>query len=208
MWSEKGRLNGGHRAKCRQRQILTGAVLRPSATAQGRGRPRPYHGRRQTLSSAVTAAVVGAHQADRERPVDGGDLLLLWGENRGQLVAGRARFRPLGAALLALGLSLGRERFELLNLRVGEAKRLLHRVGRLVAALGAVTGPVVEDRLDPAHFARIHRSTIVRLDRVEALLSGSGGDYTVRLTDGTRLRVSRSRRDALVTRLGGTASGR
>ncbi len=60
----------------------------------------------------------------------------------------------------------------------------------------------LEDRLDPAHFFRIHRSTIVRLDRVEALLTAPGGDYAVRLTDGTRLRVSRSRRDALAERLG------
>ena len=60
----------------------------------------------------------------------------------------------------------------------------------------------LEDRLDPARFARIHRSTIVHLDRVEALLTAPGGDYAVRLTDGTRLRVSRSRRDDLAGRLG------
>ncbi len=55
----------------------------------------------------------------------------------------------------------------------------------------------LEDRLDPALFFRIHRSTIVRLDRVEALLVAGGGDYAVKLTDGTRLRVSRTRRDDL-----------
>ncbi|MEL6615210.1 MAG: LytTR family DNA-binding domain-containing protein, partial [Bacteroidota bacterium] len=49
----------------------------------------------------------------------------------------------------------------------------------------------LEDKLDPQHFMRIHRSTIVRLDRVEALLTAPGGDYAVRLTDGRRLRVSR-----------------
>ncbi|MDX1419592.1 MAG: LytTR family DNA-binding domain-containing protein [Rubricoccaceae bacterium] len=60
----------------------------------------------------------------------------------------------------------------------------------------------LEERLDPAQFARIHRSTIVRLDRVEALLTAPGGDYAVRLVGGTRLRVSRARRDALAERLG------
>ena len=60
----------------------------------------------------------------------------------------------------------------------------------------------LEDRLDPAAFARIHRSTIVRLDRIEALLTAGGGEYAVRLTDGTKLRVSRSRRDDLAARLG------
>src|SRR5690606_21898658 len=60
----------------------------------------------------------------------------------------------------------------------------------------------LEERLDPAHFFRIHRSTIVRLDRVEALLTSSGGDYAVRLRDGTRLSVARARRDPLAARLG------
>ena len=60
----------------------------------------------------------------------------------------------------------------------------------------------IEDRLDPHAFFRIHRSVIVQLDRVESLLIGSGGDYRVRLQDGTRLRVSRSRYDQLAERLG------
>ena len=60
----------------------------------------------------------------------------------------------------------------------------------------------LEEDLDPARFFRIHRSTIVQLDRVESLLTAAGGDYTVRLKDGTRLRLSRSRRDAFAQRLG------
>lgn len=59
----------------------------------------------------------------------------------------------------------------------------------------------LEARLDPAAFARIHRSTLVRLDRVESLLVGRSGDYAVRLRDGTRLAVARGRRDALAARL-------
>jgi len=66
----------------------------------------------------------------------------------------------------------------------------------------------LEDRLDPSDFFRIHRSTIVRLDRVEALLVAGGGDYAVKLHDGTRLRVSRARRDDLAARLGIDQSGR
>lgn len=64
------------------------------------------------------------------------------------------------------------------------------------------TMQALEERLDPAQFARIHRSTIVRLDRVRALLTAPGGDYAVRLADGTRLGLSRSRRDAFERRLG------
>jgi len=60
----------------------------------------------------------------------------------------------------------------------------------------------LEERLDPARFIRVHRSTIVQLDRVEALLVARGGDYAARLRDGTRIRVARGRRDALAERLG------
>jgi len=59
----------------------------------------------------------------------------------------------------------------------------------------------LEEQLDPAHFFRIHRSAIVRLDRVEALLRGAGGDYAVKLKDGTELSVSRNKRDELETKL-------
>lgn len=60
---------------------------------------------------------------------------------------------------------------------------------------------VLEDRLDPSAFARIHRSTIVRLDLVETVRHRSGGDYTVRLETGEELDVSRSRRKDLLARL-------
>src|SRR3954465_4802850 len=49
----------------------------------------------------------------------------------------------------------------------------------------------LEERLDPARFMRVHRSAIVPLDRVEALLRGAVGDYEVQVKGGTRLKVSR-----------------
>ena len=58
------------------------------------------------------------------------------------------------------------------------------------------------DRLDPERFLRIHRSAIVQLDRIDALLRASGGDYAVRLKGGTKLSVSRSRREELEQYLG------
>lgn len=60
----------------------------------------------------------------------------------------------------------------------------------------------LEERLDPAQFFRIHRSTIVRLEEVEALLNRGGGDYGVQLKSGKRLSLSRNRRDELEQRLG------
>ena len=61
----------------------------------------------------------------------------------------------------------------------------------------------LEERLDPEVFMRVHRSVIVRLDRIDVMLRSSGGDYAVRLKDGKELSVSRSRREALEARLGG-----
>jgi len=59
----------------------------------------------------------------------------------------------------------------------------------------------LEERLDPALFFRIHRSAIVRLDRIDTLLRAAGGDYAVRLKDGTELSLSRSRREELEQKL-------
>lgn len=53
-----------------------------------------------------------------------------------------------------------------------------------------------EQHLDPARFARVHRSAIVRLDRVRELRA-SGNEAVIRLRDGTELPVSRRRLPAL-----------
>lgn len=62
----------------------------------------------------------------------------------------------------------------------------------------------LEERLDPSRFFRIHRSAIVRLDLVETLLRNPGGDYAVQLKGGAKLKVSRSRFEALEQRMGVT----
>ena len=63
----------------------------------------------------------------------------------------------------------------------------------------------LEERLDPERFMRVHRSVIVRLDLVEALHRAPGGDYEVQLKGAGRLKVSRSRREALERWLGVTS---
>lgn len=54
------------------------------------------------------------------------------------------------------------------------------------------------ERLDPARFVRIHRSTIVNLDRIREIQPWVGGDYIAILEDGRELRVSRTYREALL----------
>lgn len=60
----------------------------------------------------------------------------------------------------------------------------------------------LEQRLDPTQFCRIHRSTIVNLEQVDALEPTDPGDVVARLANGKRLRVSRTRRAELEKRLG------
>ena len=60
----------------------------------------------------------------------------------------------------------------------------------------------LEQDLDPKMFCRIHRSTIVNLSRVRGLKLNEDGDTTVQLENGTTLRLSRTHRKQLQSRLG------
>lgn len=60
----------------------------------------------------------------------------------------------------------------------------------------------LEQDLDPAAFCRIHRSTIINLDRVSGLKVAEDGGYDVVLHNNTKLRLSRNYRKQLEDRLG------
>lgn len=60
----------------------------------------------------------------------------------------------------------------------------------------------LEGRLDPARFARIHRSAIVQLDRIAELHPHFRSDQVVVLRGGQRLTLSSARRQLLEQRLG------
>ena len=55
----------------------------------------------------------------------------------------------------------------------------------------------MEDRLDSNQFLRIHRSTIVNLDRIKELQPWFHGEYRVLLQDGKQLLLSRKYREKL-----------
>lgn len=59
----------------------------------------------------------------------------------------------------------------------------------------------LEQDLDPALFCRVHRSTIVNLNRVRGLELNQDGSHELLLDDGTRLRLSRSYRKHLEQRM-------
>lgn len=80
------------------------------------------------------------------------------------------------------------------ELHVGDASHLLRET---LASL--------EPRLDPRQFQRIHRSTIVNVTRVRELRALFAGDAELVLEDGRRLRVSRTYRAVVESRLRGEA---
>ena len=53
----------------------------------------------------------------------------------------------------------------------------------------------IEAKLDPSKFLRIHRSTVVNIDRIKELHPMFSGDYAVILRNGTELALSRNYRE-------------
>jgi two-component system LytT family response regulator len=78
-----------------------------------------------------------------------------------------------------------------LKLHVGSETHLLRE-----------TMNALEGRLNAEQFVRIHRSTIVNLDRIQELQPWFHGDYRVVLRDGTQLTLSRGYRQKLQELLG------
>jgi DNA-binding LytR/AlgR family response regulator len=113
-----------------------------------------------------------------------------------------ARLRPLLEDLAAEGRYLTR-----LAVRDRDCIRVLeaHKVDwigiedeRVMAHVGDQVYPVrrtlteLEARLDPEHFFRAHRSAIVNLDRVQAIIPWFKGSHILRLTTGAKVDLSRA----------------
>ena len=60
----------------------------------------------------------------------------------------------------------------------------------------------LEAQLDPKKFIRIHRSSIVKIDRIQELQPWFHGEYKIILHDGTQLTLSRNYRENLHEALG------
>lgn len=78
-----------------------------------------------------------------------------------------------------------------LNAQAG-GKELLYRI----------TLAELAERLDPARFIRVHRSTIVNIESILQLEPISHGEFDVMLKGGARTRISRTYRSQLEERLG------
>lgn len=89
-------------------------------------------------------------------------------------------------------------RSELLRIEVVQVARIdaerdyvrLHVEDRSYLLLQTIAG--LEARLDPAEFIRIHRSTILRRDRIRGLRHDGLGVWSVELEDGDAMRIGRT----------------
>jgi len=89
-------------------------------------------------------------------------------------------------------------RSELIRLAAGDIARIdaerdyvrLHVGARSYLMLHTIQG--LENRLDPARFIRLHRSTIVRRDHIAGLRHDGLGVWSAELADGTALRIGRT----------------
>lgn len=125
-----------------------------------------------------------------------------------------ARTRQLNRHLLRLIHDLGERRgyLQRLSVKDGERFRLidadaiewvdaarnyvrLNSGGRTLRLRGSISD--LEARLDPAKFVRIHRSTIVNMERIREIQPLQHGEHLLILEGGTRLTLSRSYRDRL-----------
>jgi two-component system LytT family response regulator len=59
------------------------------------------------------------------------------------------------------------------------------------------TMSALEERLDPARFFRVHRSAIVNLDRIAEIQPYFHGEHVLVLQDGSKLKLSRARKEKL-----------
>ncbi|MDF8333065.1 LytR/AlgR family response regulator transcription factor [Novosphingobium cyanobacteriorum] len=89
-------------------------------------------------------------------------------------------------------------RSELIRIAVSDVDRIdaerdyvrLHVGERSYLLLHTIQG--LEDRLDPTRFIRLHRSTIVRRDRIAGLKHDGLGVWSAELADGTLQRIGRT----------------
>lgn len=130
----------------------------------------------------------------------------------------RLRLRRLGSAALnetkapgpanylqSIAISMGRQ---VHLVKVAEIDYLLaqanyvevHVAPRTFVMRGSLAS--LEERLDPGMFMRVHRSCIVRVDRIDSTVPLSSGRFELLLKSGARVRAGRTFREDIKSRLG------
>lgn len=117
-----------------------------------------------------------------------------------RLVRGVAGHRDTTTSLVHFAVTVGRRtrfvKIDEVDWFEADGNYVRLHVGR-ETHLVRTTMQKLEQSLDPLRFARIHRSYIVPLDRVQELVQLSTGEYELRLRTDVALPVMRSYRDRL-----------
>jgi two-component system, LytTR family, response regulator AlgR len=122
------------------------------------------------LQRAIDRAKSALLVPREERPDPSDFITELWIPHRSELI--RIRTTSIG--------KIEAER-DYMRLFVGSQSYLLHQ-----------TITALEAQLDPALFIRVHRSTIVRKDRIERLGHDGAGTWHVEMTGGDSVRIGRT----------------
>ncbi|WP_136162033.1 LytR/AlgR family response regulator transcription factor [Sphingomonas flavalba] len=124
------------------------------------------------LSRAVARAVAARAEAPAGAAEDGGSAYVneFWVPHRAELVR-----------IAAEDIERIDAERDYMRLHVGQRSFLLHQT---ISAL--------EARLDPERFIRLHRSTIIRRDRIVKLRHDGSGVWYADLADGTAVRIGRT----------------
>jgi two-component system LytT family response regulator len=115
--------------------------------------------------------------------------------------AGAPGLRDLEPLLIRVDGRIARVRTENIDWIDADGDSVRVRVGETSYPL-RTSMDKLEQELDSVQFVRIHRSTIVNVDRIKELRLCYPGEYVAVLQDGTTLKVSRNRRELLESRLG------
>jgi len=165
------------------------------------------------LSSSVPADAVLAYQAGAidfvQRPIGARRLEVALDRARRHLEASRARPEPRdrrrSGSLPAGGYAsrvVARSRNRWVVIRSEEIHQIEANRNYVSVHAGSSRLRVrktireLERVLDPEEFFRVHRSFIVRIDEVRELSALRDGDYELVLRDGSKVPLSRSRREA------------
>ena len=151
------------------------------------------------VSAKRLASALDQARSDLEARVAGERLAFL------QSRLAELESRALSAADPGIWVQIGgdRRRLALMDIRWIQAERdyvRVHMDGR-THLVNAMLGEI-EKALDGDAFLRVHRSAIVRKDKVQAVLRGRFSAPVLELDDGYRLQVGRKYRDAVRSAFG------
>lgn len=153
--------------------------------AMERARRRLAERREGALGRRLAAVLAEAGEPVRGAKSEAGD-----GRTERFLIPARGRVVPVASDDVDWIEAAG----DYVRLHVGQTSHLLRE-----------TMKGIEEQLDPGPFVRIHRSTIVNVERIRELRPHFNREYVVVLHDGTELKLSRGYRDRFDALFGGGA---